>query len=309
MSFLWQLIVGIIGFGFDVLAVIMKLIFAGIAAGIAVYKGYNGFLFAVGTFFFPWVLIILPFLPRYYPRLSARLRHLPAFKGKNSVVASVMALAAMVAKADGQVEKSEIQTIKEFLRLRFKMDSATINSYADAFNYGKENPDDFGEFAACIRRANKFSYALTGQIAYLLVGIAVQDGGISDAEENCLKRIMAELGVNDYAYASIKQSFADNHQQGFQGTYTYQNAYSQFGRERFEQQRQEDLLKKYSDVLGISPDASWAEIKKAYRKLMKEYHPDKIASEGMPKEYEAYATQKSAEINEAYEYLKKIKEN
>ena len=72
-------------------------------------------------------------------------------------------------------------------------------------------------------------------------------------------------------------------------------------------QTSEDLLKKYSEVLGVSPDASLAEIKKAYRKLVKEYHPDKLASGSIPEEYIAFANQKIREINEAYEYLEKMK--
>ena len=72
-------------------------------------------------------------------------------------------------------------------------------------------------------------------------------------------------------------------------------------------QSREDLVKKYSEVLGVSPDASLSEIKKAYRKLVKEYHPDKLASGSVPEDYIAFANQKIRDINEAYEYLEKVK--
>ena len=65
----------------------------------------------------------------------------------------------------------------------------------------------------------------------------------------------------------------------------------------------------YYEVLGVGKDADAKEIKKAYRKLVKEYHPDKMAAESMPEDYAKFANQKIIEINEAYEYLKNLREN
>jgi DnaJ like chaperone protein len=58
-------------------------------------------------------------------------------------------------------------------------------------------------------------------------------------------------------------------------------------------------------VLGLSKDATESEIKKAYRKLSIEYHPDTIASKGLPEEFSKMATQKFREIQTAYEKIKK----
>lgn len=59
--------------------------------------------------------------------------------------------------------------------------------------------------------------------------------------------------------------------------------------------------KDYYKVLGVSRDADERDIKKAYRKLTKEHHPDKAQARGVPKED---AEKKMASINEAYETLK-----
>ncbi|MBO4409563.1 MAG: DnaJ domain-containing protein, partial [Spirochaetales bacterium] len=56
-------------------------------------------------------------------------------------------------------------------------------------------------------------------------------------------------------------------------------------------------------VLGLTENATEAEIKKAYRKLILEYHPDTIASKGMADEFKEYATKKFREIQEAYETI------
>ena len=63
----------------------------------------------------------------------------------------------------------------------------------------------------------------------------------------------------------------------------------------------------YYEVLGIGKEASDDEIKKAYRKLVKEYHPDKLAADSVPPDYIEFANQKIRDINEAYEYLEKVK--
>ena len=64
--------------------------------------------------------------------------------------------------------------------------------------------------------------------------------------------------------------------------------------------RQKDLYK----ILGVSEGASRKEVKKAYRKLMSQHHPDKLLSKGLPEEMVNIAKEKSQEIQAAYEAVK-----
>ena len=57
-------------------------------------------------------------------------------------------------------------------------------------------------------------------------------------------------------------------------------------------------------ILGITKDASVDEIKKAYRKLSIEFHPDSVASKGLPEEFTTFAAEKFRAIQEAYEKIK-----
>ena len=59
----------------------------------------------------------------------------------------------------------------------------------------------------------------------------------------------------------------------------------------------------YYEVLGVEKNAAEAEIKKAYRKLILEYHPDTIAAKGMADEFKEYATKRFREVQEAYETI------
>ncbi len=63
-------------------------------------------------------------------------------------------------------------------------------------------------------------------------------------------------------------------------------------------------MSKHYETLGVSPDASAADIKKAYRQKVGEYHPDRIEGKGLPPEFIKFANDKLAEINAAYAAVK-----
>ncbi|MGB5715657.1 MAG: DnaJ domain-containing protein, partial [Gammaproteobacteria bacterium] len=63
-------------------------------------------------------------------------------------------------------------------------------------------------------------------------------------------------------------------------------------------------ISKAYDILGISRSASDAEVKKAYRRLMSQHHPDKLIAKGLPEEMIKFATEKTQEIKAAYEQVK-----
>ncbi|MDA3730786.1 DnaJ domain-containing protein [Niameybacter massiliensis] len=315
MNFILSLIQGILGFGVSVISFIFTLLIAMIVAGIAAYKRRNPLIWGIIAFFFPWIIFILPFIPQNYPKFSGDLRNNPAFKGKNPVIASIMALSAIVAKTDGSITKEEVKTIKDFVTKYFNIERERLNEYADAFTYGKDHPEEYQAFARMIRHYYN-SRDMSLLVSYLLVSLTMQEGKeMSDKQDEQIRKILAELGISEYEYRSIKGSFNGQsysyYQGGFQGGFGgnqnyYQNGYGQAG--GYTAPNSVDLTKKYCEVLGVSEDATMSEIKKAYRKLAKEYHPDKMASESMPEDYLQFANQKIAEINEAYEYLKKIKE-
>lgn len=292
---LLELIMGILGIGFSLIAMIFKIILAMIVGGIAGFKHRNALLWGGAALFFPWIFFIIIFMPKKYPRLSGVLSQEEAFRGKNPVIASIMALSAMIAKADGSVSKEEISFIKKFISSHFGIFGEELNSYEGAFKYGKQHPEAYKEFTRILREFYVRRDVVIA-IAYLFVSIGMQGESISDATEQLVKKILIELGISEYEYNSIKNSFT--HQQNYYGG---QSSYTSH-------ESQLDLVKKYCKVLGVDENANMTEIKKAYRKLVKEYHPDKLASESMPKEYEEFANKKIIEINEAYEYLKKIKE-
>lgn len=305
MEFILSLLMGILGFGMNIVWLFIKLILAFIVAGIATFKRRSGLFYGVLTFLFPWFILIMPFIPTKVPELPLNLRNHDAFKGKNPIIASIMALAASVAKADGSVTKEEIALIKQFIMARFNITKEELNTYAGAFDYGKDHPESYKIFTDVIKAyyMNKQMYLALG---FLFLGIAMDGGQLSSQAEAQVRKILMEFGISEYEYEGLKNGYTGYSQYGgYQGNSGSYNSYGGYQ----QQPSQPSLIKKYSEVLGVSEDASMSEIKKAYRKLAKEYHPDKYAAESMPEQYMEFANQKIAEINEAYEYLKSVKES
>lgn len=300
---IFHLISYFLGLGFSLILGVIKMILVAILAAMAYFKGYNPWIWGGLTLILPWpipilTLILMSYLPKKYPKLSREMRQDPAFEGKNPVIASIMALCAMIAKADGSVTKSEVHFIREFIKGHFGISSEEMNTYEGAFNYGKNHPEAYLAFTNIISGYYRTRRDYIMALAYLFVGVAMQEGESNTAKESQMKKIVMALGLSEYEYQALRMAF--NRQRG-----GYEESYS--GQAFGGYSNQEDLVKKYTQVLGVSEQASMAEIKKAYRKLVKEYHPDKLSSGSVPPEYIEFANQKIRDINEAYEYLEKVK--
>lgn len=308
---LFDIIGYLFGLGFSLILGIVKIILVMVIAGIAYFRGYNSWIWGGLTLILPWpipifMVLLISYLPKKYPKLPREMRQNPAFEGKNPVIAALMALCAMIAKADGNVTREEIHFIKEFIKGHFGISSAEINTYEAAFNYGKNHPDEYLVFTDIVRGYYRTRRDYVMAIAYLFVGVAMQEGESNSIKEAQMKKIVLALGLSEYEYQALRMSFMGQNS-GFEQGYTGQGYGG--GQSFGSYAPQENLIKKYTQVLGVSEDASMSEIKKAYRKLVKEYHPDKLSSGSVPPEYIEFANQKIRDINEAYEYLEKVKGN
>lgn len=310
LNALFSLGANIVSFGFQLIL--------GIIAGlIATSKSRSGLFWGVLTFFFPWLIIIVLMLPRKLQRFKSYLSAAEGFKDKNPAIASIMALTAIVAKADGHVSQDEVDTIRRFVLQNFNISSSELTTYNVAFEYGKNHPDEYKEFARIIRLFhNQRTFILS--LSYLLLKLGTKQKANTHKEDGIVKEIILELGLTEYEYQSIylyftasgsEQSyggFGGGFYQGNFGGFNYngQSSGNRTSGNYGTSFNKEAQLDKYRKVLGVSKETGMNEVKKAYRTLAKEYHPDKVESEGMPAEYMKYATERISEINEAYEYVK-----
>lgn len=191
-----------------------------------------------------------------------------------------------LAKADGHVSQDEINHVEQFMQ---KL-GMTVEHRQQAIAWFKQgaNPDfdlapTYRKFMSVCGHTRNLREML---LVYLIV-MALADGHFHPAEEALLTDIAKQLGYSAGAFKHLMDMVRN--QTHF--------AHGQVNSEA----ALEDAYK----ALGVTKANSDAEIKRAYRKLMSQHHPDKLMGQGMPADMIAMATEQSKEIQTAYDLIKK----
>ncbi|MBT2917310.1 co-chaperone DjlA [Vibrio anguillarum] len=218
---------------------------------------------------------------------------------------AAFAVMGHVAKAKGQVTKEEIQ-LATIMMERMNLHGEQRKAAQDAFREGKESGFPLEEVLERVRLSTGGRFDLLQFFLELQISAAFADGDVHPSERNVLHKIARSLGFSsDQLERRLRmQEAAFRFQQGgnFGGQ---QQGYQQSG--QWQQPSQAERLTDAYDALGVSEDADAKEIKRAYRKLMNEHHPDKLMAKGLPPEMMNVAKEKSQEIQNAYDLIKKEK--
>ena len=207
---------------------------------------------------------------------------------RKSELGLFIALVAKVAKADGRVQELEAQLIGimfDDISAIFPDKDKTRTILKDIFNEEKERDDDTKEIAASLNELLGRSRLKRKQFIEFLIQLAFVDNGISSDEDKVLREIVNELSITADEYASMVSKF-ENMMKNKQQTMTIDEAYK---------------------ILGVNESDDLTLIKKTYRKLVRQYHPDIIKSQDKDDSYMEEATAKTQEINQAYEVIKEMK--
>ncbi|MDQ7043234.1 MAG: TerB family tellurite resistance protein [Sulfurimonas sp.] len=203
---------------------------------------------------------------------------------KHSELGLFVALVAKVAKADGKVDALEAQLIGimfDDIAAVFPEPQKTKQILKDIFNEEKQNINDTQDIAEELARAIKHDSAKQQQFIGFLIQLAFIDGEVSQSEEELLQIIAEALEFDPNAYHAIFDQF-EQMMKNVSPKASIDDAYK---------------------LLGVSKNDDLKTVKKAYKKLIREYHPDIIASQGKGEAYMKEATAKTQEINQAYEMI------
>lgn len=202
-----------------------------------------------------------------------------------------------LAKADGRVSEAEIslaRRIMDEMRLSGEMRETAIN----LFQQGKSPDFPVYDVLDQFRRECHRRTQLIRMFMEIQIQAAFADGGLEQAEEKVLLNICNHLHVSRFEYESMKLQF-----QAQQRFYQYGGTYR--GTVGSSTSKLEDAYA----VLGVNTTASDAEVKKAYRRLMGQHHPDKLVAKGLPEEMMVLAKEKTQQIRKAYETIKTARGN
>ena len=182
---------------------------------------------------------------------------------------NLLALSATVIKADGQVKAQELQFFRNFFIANYGSDQAAM--IFETFNEQiKKEVQKISDLAIVF--VEKTPYETRLQVLHFLFGVGNADGSVSLSELNKINQIADALGIRASDFDSIKAMFI------------------------------KDAGSSYK-VLEIDPSASVEEVKKAYRKMAKKFHPDKLQSRD-PALLKG-AQEKFQEVQKAYEAIQK----
>jgi DnaJ like chaperone protein len=198
-----------------------------------------------------------------------------------------------IAKADGRVSPDEIALAKSVMAemdLSDEMRQAAIN----LFNQGKAADFPLDEVIDQFRTECHRRNTLIQMFIEIQLQAAYADGTLDKAEEQLLLHICSRLGIPEFAFRRLEKMIrAERHFSGQSG-----------GGRRADTRPSGPTLKDAYAILNIAAEASDADVKKAYRRLLSQHHPDKLVSKGLPEEMMKMATQKTHEIRQAYEKIK-----
>ena len=221
---------------------------------------------------------------------------------------TAFAVMGHVAKAKGQVTKEEIQLASTMMD-RMNLHGEQRRAAQDAFRDGKSADFPLSDILEKVRISAAGRHDLLQFFLELQISAAFADGSLHPTERNVLHTIARGLGFSSQQLEQRlqMQEAAFRFQQtgggGFGGGQRSQGQH----RGGWQQAAQADHLADAYKVLGIEESADAKEVKRAYRKLMNEHHPDKLVAKGLPPEMMDMAKAKAQEIQSAYDLIKKEK--
>lgn len=183
---------------------------------------------------------------------------------------AVIALGAKMAKADGQVTRDEVTAFRQI----FHIPPEDEANAARVFNLARQDVAGFEDYA---RRIAAMFETSDGTLTDLLEGlfhIAIADGSYHPNEDDFLHRVAEIFGLEKREFRSIRTRFVP------------------------------DADPDPHDILGIAPSASLEEARAAWRRLVRDSHPDRMLARGVPEEAVRLAEKRLIAVNRAWEAIK-----
>ena len=209
-------------------------------------------------------------------KLGDRGQARPSINQKNQAAffTALFACFAKIAKADGKVTREEVDKVDHFIKDRFKFPPDQRAFAIQVFNHAKDDNNSFRDYASQLSSLLSNNQSALVMFYELLFELSMADGHLDTTEEEILSEAIPIFGLDPDLFKLNKRKFGA------------------------------DISDAYA-VLGVTKDMSYKEIKTAYQRKRKEFHPDTLLSKGLPEELLEKAKDKFIEIQSAFEEIEK----
>lgn len=181
---------------------------------------------------------------------------------------AVIALGAKMAKADGRVTRDEVSAFREVFQIAREDEAGA----ARVFNLARQDVAGYRDYAARIGKMFHDDREMLCGLMEGLFHIALADGEYHPGEDRFLEHVAEDFGLSEAQFRALRARFAP------------------------------DAADPYS-VLGVEPDTPLAEIRKVWRQLVRDTHPDAMIARGLPEEAIKLAEKRMIAINRAWEEI------
>lgn len=197
---------------------------------------------------------------------------------------SVFSMLGKLSIADGSISESEKQTIYNFMRTDLRLDPISQQSAMEIFNTAIRSGESFESYARQFYQSFAGNAQFTELVLDILLRVASSDGNIHKEEERLIQQAVGIFGYSQTSYDRLKSRYGFSGSSSTSGSGASGGAYG---------------------ILGCSPSDPDDVVRKAYRKKVSEFHPDKISAKGLPEEFTKFATERFSEIQNAWESIRK----
>lgn len=185
----------------------------------------------------------------------------------------VFSMLAKLARADGTISADEIEVVERFIRVELNLDPTRQKQAKDIFRAARQSNKPFVAYAREFQRVFSGDRTILENLLNILLKLSLADGKIVREEEHLLRQAAEIFNIESIDFDRIR---------------------SQYGG---------DPDRDYA-ILGCKPQDSVEKIKKQYRQLVKENHPDVVKGRGQPEAFANIAAEKFRAIQEAYESIR-----
>jgi len=186
---------------------------------------------------------------------------------------AAFSMLAKICKIDGHITDKEINAVNMFMKQDLQLDLNSQQTAQNIFRQAVNSNESFDAFAMQFYSIFRTQPNIIELMIDVLLRVSAADGAISNDEEKMLLSATRIFNYSNSDYERLKSKYVKT-------------------------------TNKFYAILKCDENSSNEEIKKQYRKLVNEYHPDKIESKGLPEEFIKFANDKFKEIQEAYDTVK-----